>query len=90
MTNSTVELRLVDYDHLFLTAAVEVASGDTGHPNYQHPQWVRAGGSPVGADRFSQLVIYAALRFEGEALQKGMEEKSVEFKKQGSEIYSKL
>jgi hypothetical protein len=55
------ELRLLDYDAAVVPAMVESAAREAGHPSYQHP---RRAGAPLNLaiDRFSALVIYAALK----------------------------
>ncbi len=57
-----VSLRLVDYDGMFLPALAQSASGEEGHPNYQHPQRFREHVYSAEVDRFSHLVIFCALR----------------------------
>ncbi len=57
-----LRLRLIDYDGMFIPALADVPSGEVGHPNYQHPQRLRAGAYDAEVDRFSHLVIYTALR----------------------------
>ncbi|HLJ68966.1 MAG TPA: hypothetical protein VKX16_16560, partial [Chloroflexota bacterium] len=55
------ELRLVDYDGMFVPALDGRTSHEIGHPNYQHPS---RSGSDFGAhlDRFSAWVIYLSLQ----------------------------
>ncbi|MCC6418404.1 MAG: hypothetical protein IT429_09205 [Gemmataceae bacterium] len=57
-----LKLRLIDYDGMFVPALADSPSGEVGHPNYQHPQRLREGTYDSEIDRFSHLVIYAALR----------------------------
>jgi Tol biopolymer transport system component len=57
-----VDLRLIDYDGMWLPALAQHRSGEEGHPNYQHPQRARDHIYSAEVDRFSHLVIYAALR----------------------------
>jgi hypothetical protein len=57
-----VALRLIDYDGLWVPALANQPSGESGHPNYQHPQRLREGSYGREVDRFSHLVIYTALR----------------------------
>jgi hypothetical protein len=59
---SSLALRLIDYDGLYVPALAEQPSGEVGHPNYQHPQRVRDGLYNFEVDRFSHLVVYTALR----------------------------
>jgi ankyrin repeat protein/predicted Ser/Thr protein kinase len=55
------QLRLVDYDGMFVPALRGRGSNERGHPSYQHP---RRTGSHFDAsiDRFSNLAILVALR----------------------------
>ena len=54
------ELRLVDYDGMFVPALHGESSHEVGHPNFQSPR--RTGREfSKDLDRFSSLVIYTAL-----------------------------
>ena len=55
------ELKLLDYDGMYLPAFAGWEMPELGHPNYQHPQ---RGTSKYGArlDRFAALVIWTALK----------------------------
>lgn len=54
-------LRLLDYDAVFVSSLSGLSGSENGHPSYQHPS--RAAQIPsLLQDRFSALVIYAALR----------------------------
>jgi hypothetical protein len=59
---AALSLRLIDYDGMWVPALAQTPSGEKGHPNYQHPQRLREGTYNGEVDRFSHLVIYAALR----------------------------
>jgi tRNA U34 5-methylaminomethyl-2-thiouridine-forming methyltransferase MnmC len=59
---SSLLLRLVDYDGMWVPALAGLPPGEVGHANYQHPQRLREGGYGPHIDRFSQLAIYTALR----------------------------
>jgi hypothetical protein len=59
---ATVDLRLIDYDGMFVPALAEIPSGEVGHPNYQHPQRLRAATYNTEVDRFAHLAIYTAMR----------------------------
>src|SRR5262249_25004870 len=59
---TSLGLRLVDYDGLFVPALADRPSGEVGHPHYQHPDRLREGHYGGEVDRFSHLVIYTALR----------------------------
>ena len=54
------ELRLVDYDGMFVPALRGQASHELGHPNYQHPQRT-AQSYDEHLDNFAGLVIYTSL-----------------------------
>lgn len=60
--SSSLALRLIDYDGMFVPSLANQPSGEVGHPNYQHPQRLRDGLYDVEVDRFAHLVIYTALR----------------------------
>jgi hypothetical protein len=55
-------LRLIDYDGLWVPGLADRPSGESGHPNYQHPRRLREGAYNGEVDRFSHLAIYTALR----------------------------
>jgi hypothetical protein len=59
---SSLLLRLVDYDGMWVPALADTPPGEVGHPNYQHPQRLTRGGYSVEIDRFSHLLVYTALR----------------------------
>lgn len=50
------ELRLVDYDGLYVPGLLGMGSPETGHRNYQHPRRTGADFGP-GVDNFSAWVI---------------------------------
>ena len=52
-------LKLVDYDGMFVPALRGLAANESGHVNYQHPQ--RAIQFDATLDRFSAIVIHVAL-----------------------------
>jgi hypothetical protein len=52
-------LKLVDYDGMFVPALAGLASNESGHINYQHPS--RNGQFDASLDRFSAAAIYTAL-----------------------------
>ncbi len=60
--NSTLGLKLVDYDGLFVPALEGKPSGEAGHPSYQHPERVNTGAYSADLDRFPHLVVATALR----------------------------
>lgn len=60
--NSSLALKLVDYDGMFVPSLAHCPSGEVGHANYQHPRRLREGNYDNNMDRFSHLLIYTALR----------------------------
>ena len=54
------ELRLIDYDGMFVPALKAKFSHEVGHRNYQHPQRTELNFGP-GIDNFSAWVIYVSL-----------------------------
>jgi DNA-binding beta-propeller fold protein YncE len=61
-TPTKLQLRLIDYDGMWVPALAEQHSGEVGHPNYQHPLRLRDKLFDRDVDRFPHLVIAAALR----------------------------
>lgn len=61
-TASSLALKLIDYDGMFVPALAHTGSGEVGHPNFQHPERIAQGFYNAEVDRFSHLVIYTALR----------------------------
>jgi pimeloyl-ACP methyl ester carboxylesterase len=59
---SSLSLKLIDYDGMYVPALADRPSGEAGHPHYQHPRRLREGGYGRDMDRFSHLLIYTALR----------------------------
>lgn len=56
------DLRLIDYDGMFVSALSGKPPGEIGHPAFQHPlRSLRVGYGPE-VDRFSHLVLYCTLR----------------------------
>jgi hypothetical protein len=55
-------LKLLDYDAMYVPAAADKPSDETGHPNYQHPLRVTEGTYSPDLDRFPLLVIATALK----------------------------
>lgn len=60
------ELRLVDYDGVFVPALSGRKSHEVGHPNYQHPARTERHFGPE-LDRFSSWLIYGSLLALAEA-----------------------
>ncbi len=61
LVDAAGRLRLVDYDGMFIPAWRGRPPGESGHPNYQHPERVERGYYEENADAFSDLVIYLSL-----------------------------
>jgi hypothetical protein len=61
-TASSLAVKLIDYDGMFVPALAGNKSGEVGHPAYQHPQRLREGTYSPEVDRFPLLVVAAALR----------------------------
>ena len=40
---TSLAVKLIDYDGMFVPALAKTKSGEVGHPNYQHPQRLREG-----------------------------------------------
>jgi WD40 repeat protein len=59
---SSLAVKLIDYDGMWVPALASKPSGEVGHPSYQHPQRLREGGYNQEVDRFPLLAIYVALR----------------------------
>lgn len=57
-----IEIKLIDYDSLFVPALREQPDNIVGLPAYQHPQRIAGdGGAKEKVDYFSELVIYLSL-----------------------------
>jgi hypothetical protein len=61
-TASSLAVKLIDYDGMWVPALAGKKSGEMGHPNYQHPQRLREGTYSPEVDRFPVLVVVTALR----------------------------
>lgn len=57
-----LDLKLIDYDGMFVPTLASAASGEVGHPAYQHPERLAQGGYNLESDRFSHLLIYTTLQ----------------------------
>ena len=62
IVNENEELRLVDFDSVWMASVSSEPPGESGHPHYQHPTRVREGSWGPQVDSFSALVIYTSLR----------------------------
>jgi WD40 repeat protein len=61
-TASSLAVKLIDYDGMWVPTLAGKNSGEVGHPNYQHPQRLREGTYNPEVDRFPELVVATALR----------------------------
>lgn len=59
---AALELKLVDYDGMFVPALAGRPTGEAGHASFQHPQRVTTNNYSIDLDRFPHLVVAAALR----------------------------
>jgi hypothetical protein len=59
---TSLALKLIDYDGMFVPALAGVPAGESGHPAYQHPQRLREATSGPDVDRMPLLVVATALR----------------------------
>ena len=59
--SSSLALKLVDYDGMWVPALAGTKSGEVGHPSYQHPQRLRDDTYNREVDRFPVLLIATAL-----------------------------
>ena len=64
-TASSLAVKLIDYDGLFVPALAGRKSGEVGHPNYQHPQRLREGTYNAEVDRLPLLAVATSLRARG-------------------------
>ena len=55
------ELKLIDYDGMYVPSLANTPTGETGHPAYQHPARTSKTYSP-DLDRFPHLVVATALK----------------------------
>jgi WD40 repeat protein len=55
-------LKLIDYDGMYVPALANTPSGESGHPNFQHPTRVTKRVYSPDLDRFPHLVIATALK----------------------------
>jgi hypothetical protein len=56
------DLKLIDYDGMYLPALAHVPSDEAGHPNFQHPQRAATRTYSADLDRFPHLVVATALK----------------------------
>jgi hypothetical protein len=61
-TDSSLAVKLIDYDGMWVPALAQTPSGEVGHAAYQHPQRLRESIYGPDVDRFPLLAIYCALR----------------------------
>ncbi len=58
----SLEIRLVDYDGMFVPALADTDPDESGHPAYQHPARGKDPRHRIEVDYFSHLVIACAIR----------------------------
>jgi WD40 repeat protein len=61
-TATSLAVKLIDYDGMFVPSLSGKKSGEVGHPCYQHPQRLREGTYSFEVDRFPLLLVAASLR----------------------------
>jgi WD40 repeat protein len=59
---SSLAVKLIDYDGMFVPALAQKKSGEVGHPAYQHPLRLKQGIYNAEVDRLPLLAIACALR----------------------------
>jgi uncharacterized protein (TIGR03067 family) len=59
---SSLAVKLIDYDGMWVPALADKKSGEVGHPAYQHPQRLQQGTYSAEVDRLPVLAIVCALR----------------------------
>ncbi|HZZ81774.1 MAG TPA: kelch repeat-containing protein [Gemmataceae bacterium] len=59
---TSLALKLIDYDGMWLPALANKKSGEVGHPAYQHPSRLQQGTYSAAVDRLPLLAIACALR----------------------------
>jgi hypothetical protein len=59
---SSLAVKLIDYDGMWVLALANMKSGEVGHPAYQHPARLQQGGYSAAVDRLPLLVVACALR----------------------------
>lgn len=57
------EVRLVDYDGMYVPALADTGSAEVGHPNYQHPARIAGAAELYGPemDRYAAWLIYGSI-----------------------------
>jgi hypothetical protein len=59
---SSLAVKLIDYDGMWVPALANKKSGEVGHPAYQHPARLQQGTYSAEVDRVPLLVVACALR----------------------------
>ena len=59
---SSLAVKLIDYDGMWVPALANKKSGEVGHPNFQHPLRLKQGTYSADVDRLPLLAIACALR----------------------------
>ena len=60
--SSSLAVKLIDYDGMWVPALKQKKSGESGHPAYQHPLRLQQGTYSADVDRLPILAIACALR----------------------------
>ncbi len=58
---TSLAVKLIDYDGMWVPALAGKPSGEVGHPSFQHPQRLREGTYSPEVDRFPLLAVATAL-----------------------------
>jgi hypothetical protein len=59
---TSLAVKLIDYDGMYVPALAERPSGEVGHPSYQHPQRLQKRIYSAEVDRVPLLAVACALR----------------------------
>jgi WD40 repeat protein len=60
--STSLAVKLIDYDGMFVPALADQPSGELGHPAYQHPERARNSIFSAEVDRLPLLAVACALR----------------------------
>jgi NPCBM/NEW2 domain/WD domain, G-beta repeat len=60
--HNKLDMKLIDYDGMWVPALANIHSGEIGHPNFQHPRRLKERLYNADVDRYPHLVIASALR----------------------------
>ncbi|MBI3410133.1 MAG: hypothetical protein HY040_17460 [Planctomycetes bacterium] len=59
---TSLAVKLIDYDGMFVPALAGKPSGEVGHPNFQHPERLQKSTYDAEVDRLPLLAVTCALR----------------------------